>query len=146
MKKINIKPYSLKAEPIKERDLLKGMFKISEVVEALKSKWGEKRVEVLLKEFQKEPEYPVKQTISGMIFNPQLKLGNEDVLARADLRKKVLECKGNELLVEESEYQIVKSSFDQVGGFSFNDVEMCKRIKEAKTVEKVKEDKGGSKK
>lgn len=83
--------------------------------------------------------YNVKQTIetimlaSGEATSQRLTMA--ELLRRADTARKIADCPEDEILLEENEYQYVKAGFDAFKGFSVNEVELCRRIEGAETVE-----------
>lgn len=64
----------------------------------------------------------------------QQRLSMADLLRSAQIAQKITAAT-DEILLEENEYQIIKKSFDAFRGFSRNEVEMCRRISDAPTVE-----------
>ena len=92
----------------------------------------EKGQEVLL-------PYDVKRSIeaimmaSGAATTQQLTMS--ELLRRADTARKIADCPDDTILIEENEYQYVKAGFDAFKGFSANEVELCRRIEDAETVE-----------
>lgn len=82
--------------------------------------------------------YDVKKSIETVMLN-QEGLTNVELLQRAKVADKILQCDGF-VLLEESEFALVKKSFDSFRGFKQSEVELCKRIAEAEDV-KVKEEK-----
>lgn len=87
--------------------------------------------------------YDVKRSIENILLatGPYTKqtLSMVDLLRNARIAEKVLAAK-DFILIEEHEFQIIKESFEAFRKFGINEVELCKRIDEAETVE-VKEKK-----
>lgn len=83
--------------------------------------------------------YDVKKSIEGVVLatgpSTEQRLSMADLLRNARVAQKVTMSKDGYALLEEREFQIVKKSFDAFRGFGINDVELCKRIKGAETVE-----------
>ena len=79
--------------------------------------------------------YAFKESIIEMLFSPTLKLKTIDLLKQEILAKKIIESKGDELLVEEEEYSRIKKALEQVEGLSKNDIELVHRILEAEEIE-----------
>lgn len=81
-----------------------------------------------------ELPYDVKSSIISVIFHPNLKLDGRQLLLRGKLSDKIEKSNG-ELLLEDADYEIVKSAFELVTGFGKNDLELVSRVLEAETVE-----------
>ena len=83
--------------------------------------------------------YNVKKSIeqimlaTGELTNQRLTMA--ELLRRADIARKIADCKKDHILIEENEYQYVKAGFDAFKGFGVNEVELCRRIEGAETVE-----------
>lgn len=86
----------------------------------------------------------VPYDVAGSIENILLATGNMtsqrlsmvDLLRNARVAEKVKASidKGY-VLLEESEFIILKNSFDAFSGYGINEVELCKRIEKSETVE-----------
>ncbi len=83
---------------------------------------------------KKELDYAIKDSMIEIIFNPALKLNSIKLLKQNDLAQKILAA-GDELLLEEEEYNRLKEAFEKVEGLGKNDVELVKRIFDAEKVE-----------
>lgn len=81
-----------------------------------------------------EVDYAIKDSIIEILFNPALKLNGSRILKQNELAKKVLET-GDDLVVEEEEYNRIKDAFEKVEGLGKNDVELVSRIINAEKVE-----------
>jgi len=79
--------------------------------------------------------YDVKDSLIGLLFNRDLQLNARDLLERDPLGRKITEAEGPTLLLEEKEYDIIRKAVDTFKGYSRNDVELVKRVYDAKTVE-----------
>jgi len=84
----------------------------------------------------KQP-YDVKNTLIEIIFSNQLKLNGRQNHERNRLADKIEKGDG-EVLLEDADYAIIKSSVDLIQGFGKNERELLKRIYGAEEVE-VKE-------
>jgi hypothetical protein len=82
----------------------------------------------------KDINYAIKESMVEILFNPALKLKTIDLLRQEVISKKIIEA-GDELLLEEEEYNRLKSAMDVVEGLSKNDLEMVHRINDAETIE-----------
>lgn len=84
-------------------------------------------------------DYDVRRSIenvmcaSGQMTNQRLSM--PDLLRNARIAQKITSCKKDFLLIEESEFQHLKASFNAFQAFGINEVELCKRIDTAETVE-----------
>ena len=84
-----------------------------------------------------EGEYPyrVKDSILNLLFIPALQLNGAELVKQNVLAMKLEQCKEDEILLEDEEYQRIKKAVDAFKGFGRNDVELITRINEAKVVE-----------
>jgi len=87
-----------------------------------------------------EAEYPyhVKTSIMNLMFNTALQLGGAELVRQNILAMKLEQCKDDEILLEDEEYDRIKKAFDTFKGFSRADVELVTRINEAEVVEVTK--------
>lgn len=81
--------------------------------------------------------YPMREALAEVLFHPALKIVALDLLKRDDLARKILSGKDNTMLLEETEYSLIKDAVGKVDSFTRNDVEFVKRVLEAQTVEVV---------
>jgi hypothetical protein len=84
--------------------------------------------------------YNVKQSIEAIMLasgehQTAQKLNMSELLRRAEVARKIADCPEDFILLEENEWKMVKQGFDAFKGFSINEVELCKRIENAETVE-----------
>lgn len=77
--------------------------------------------------------YEVKSSLIELLFSRELHLSGPELLERDDLARKVRDCDGV-LLLEEPEWQKLKSSVESTTGFGRPDVELVRRIMNAKDV------------
>jgi len=88
--------------------------------------------------------YNVRTSIEGIMLATgpatSQRLNMSDLLKNARIAQRITDCKEDEILIEEGDCTRIKKSFEAFSGFGRQEVEMCRRITEAKTV-KVKEDK-----
>ena len=78
--------------------------------------------------------YRVKDSLTAILFNPELKLGYKEIVEADRLSKKIEEA-GDFVLLEEAEYVLVKRALDGFKGFRSIDVEFVQRVSNAETVE-----------
>jgi hypothetical protein len=83
----------------------------------------------------KELPYPMREALAEVLFHPDLKLRALDLLKRDDLARKILNQSESHILLEDSEYSLIKSAVDVVQGFTRNDVEFVRRVLNAESVE-----------
>ena len=84
-----------------------------------------------------EGEYPYlfKDAILNLLFNRELQLSGAELVKQNVLAMKLEQCKNNEILLEDEEYNRIKRAIDTFKGFGRNDVELVTRINEAEKVE-----------
>ena len=79
--------------------------------------------------------YHVKDSILNLLFIPDLQLSGAELVKQNVLAMKLEQCKEDEILLEEEEYQRIKKAVDTFRGFDRNAVELVTRINEAEVVE-----------
>lgn len=80
-------------------------------------------------------EYDVKESLIGLMFTRDLQLNARDLLLRDPLGRKIAGAEETTILLEDSEYEILKKSVEAFKGYTRNEVELVRRVLEAKTVE-----------
>ena len=88
---------------------------------------GEKRIDM----------YDLKGSLGACLLHPVLQLNGRELLLRGKILDKIEQAEG-ELMLEEAEYTKLVAAFEQIKGFSKNDLEMVDRVLNAKEIE-VKE-------
>ena len=83
--------------------------------------------------------YDFKDAIINLMFHPDLKLSGAELLKTNILAEKIMEA-DKEIMLEEAEYNRVKSAVDSFKGFSRNEVGLVKRVSECPEIN-VKETK-----
>ena len=86
--------------------------------------------------FKEEP-YKFKDAIINLMFHPNLRLSGKALLETNIVAEKLMEA-NKEILLEEEEYNKIKSAIDGFEGFTKNEVELVKRITDCPEIE-VKE-------
>jgi len=86
-------------------------------------------------EIEAELPYHVKDSILNLMFTRELQLNGAELVKQNVLATKLEQCKDDEVLLEEDEYQRIKKAFGVFKGFNRNDVELVTRINEAGVVE-----------
>ena len=79
--------------------------------------------------------YSVKDSILNLMFIPDLQLNGAELVKQNVLAVKLEQCKEDEILLEDEEYNRIKRAIDIFKGFGRNDVELVTRINEAEVVE-----------
>lgn len=82
--------------------------------------------------------YIVRKSFVEGLYHPDLRLGYKDLMDNDRLSQKIKNWEGDELLLEESEWERLKHVFETITGFTKQDVELVRRVMEAEKVE-VKE-------
>lgn len=82
-----------------------------------------------------EMPYHVKDSILNVMFIRDLQLSGAELVKQNVLAMKLEQCKDDEILLEEEEYQRIKKAFDTYRGWTRPDVELVTRILEAEVVE-----------
>ena len=82
----------------------------------------------------KEINYGIKESMVEILYNPALKLNSINLLKQETLAKKIADCVGDELLLEEEEYSRLSHALSVIEGLGKNDISMCHRIIDAETV------------
>jgi len=85
----------------------------------------------------KDAEFPygVKDSLLNLMFIPALQLNGAELVKQNVLAMKLEQCKEDEILLEDEEYNRIKRAADVFRGFTRNDVELVLRINEAEVVE-----------
>ena len=80
------------------------------------------------------PYYP-KESILNLLFNPDLQLTSAEVVRTNLLAMKLESCKEDVIILEDEEYNRIKTAVETFRGFGRNEVELIERINEAEVVE-----------
>lgn len=83
--------------------------------------------------------YNFKESVIELMFHPNLKLSGKALLETNIIAEKIMKA-DKEILLEEADYQKIKSAVDGFNGFSKNEVELVRRVLECPEI-KVKEEK-----
>lgn len=86
---------------------------------------------------KKTDMYDLKGSLGACLLHPVLQLNGRELLLRRRILDKIEQAKGV-LMLEEAEYSKLVSAFEQIKGFSKNDLEMVDRVLNAEEIE-VKE-------
>lgn len=79
--------------------------------------------------------YKFKDSVLLLLFSRELQLDGAELVKQNVLAMKLEQCKDDEILLEEEEYQRVKKAVAVFKGFKRDDVELVTRINEAEVVE-----------
>ena len=84
-----------------------------------------------------EGEWPYnpKESILNLLFQPALQLTGAELVRQNLLAIKLEQCKEDEIILEDEEFNRIKKAFDIFKGFNRNDVELVERINNAEVVE-----------
>jgi len=78
--------------------------------------------------------YNVKESLISCLLHPALKLTGRELLLRNKLAMRV-EDSDDHILVEEEDYLKLRQAFETITGFAKTDMELVRRIFEAKEIE-----------
>ena len=109
MRKLNLKDYTVKTR-------VPDQMKLGEFIDA-------------------EFPYPFKDSLLNLLFAPALQLNGAELVKQNVLAMKLEQCKEDEILLEDAEYNRIKRAVDTFQGFGRNDVELVTRINEAEVAE-----------
>ena len=76
-------------------------------------------------------QYDIQRSICLVAMSPQQQHSPDELLDADILCHKVRETEGNVLLLEEEQYRQLLKMLDKIRGYSINDVEFVKRIRNA---------------
>jgi len=84
-----------------------------------------------------EAEYPfnMKDSAINVLFIPQLRLNGVELLKANVLGQKILACEGDEILLEDAEWQRLSAAITATQGLGRMEVEFVTRINNAEEVE-----------
>lgn len=84
-----------------------------------------------------EAEFPfnMKDSVINVLFIPQLRLNSVGLVKANVLSQKILACEGDEILLEDAEWQQLSAAIQAAQGFGKMEVEFVIRINEAEVVE-----------
>ena len=85
-------------------------------------------------EIEAEFPYRFKDSVLNLMFTRELQLSGAELVKQNVLAMKLEQCKDDEILLEEGEWQRIKQAVDVFKGFSRNDVELVERINGAEVV------------
>lgn len=71
--------------------------------------------------------YPIKDALVNILF-AQTGLRARDLLRRDDVARKILAADGSDLLLEDAEFEQLKTAVDTLEGFGRHDVELLRRV------------------
>jgi hypothetical protein len=77
--------------------------------------------------------YDVRGSLADGMYHPDLRLNHKDLFTNDRIAQKILKSEGS-VLLEDSEYERVKSMIETVTGFRKEDVEFVRRVIEAPEV------------
>lgn len=83
----------------------------------------------------KEFPYNVRSNLITVLFQRQLNLNAVELLGRDDLARKIRDCKSDEILLEESEYEEIKKAVNTFRGYGKQDIEFVRRVLKCPKIE-----------
>ena len=89
-------------------------------------------------ELETQP-YDFKDAIINLMFHPDLKLSGTRLLETNIIAEKIMKA-DKEIMLEEADYNKIKSAVDSFTGFTRNEVELVKRVTDCPKID-VKEKK-----
>lgn len=91
-------------------------------------------VEVQTKEGLKKIPYDIKGSIKNILFDPRQQLNHLQLFEAMEVYRKIKEAK-EDILLEDAEYSIIDKSLNAFRGWTENDYEFVRRIKDAENIE-----------
>jgi len=82
--------------------------------------------------------YDFKASVIELMFHPNLKLTGKALLETNIVAEKIMKA-DKEILLEEADYNKIKSAVDRFEGFSKNEIELVKRITECPEIKVMEE-------
>lgn len=82
-----------------------------------------------------EVPYELRDSLVSVLFAEEQHLSAVNALKNDKIANKILDCPEDSLLLEEVEYDALRSGLDATKGFSRQDVELIRRIIDAPQVE-----------
>lgn len=88
----------------------------------------------------KEVEYDAKASLIEVLFDKRQQINSVELIKRDILAEKILSC-GEEILLENEDYDKIKKSLDSIVGLTRQDVEFVKMINNVEDVQVVEDKK-----
>lgn len=79
-------------------------------------------------------EYAVKESLASILLSPQLRLTGQQLFDRRPLYEKIKNGR-NELLLDDSEYEMLRNAVARFQGGGPNEIELIARVFEAEEIE-----------
>jgi hypothetical protein len=89
--------------------------------------------EVPTEEGMKTVSYSVKTSIELALYNPELKLNYKELFENDRVAQKIQKANGS-VLLEESEYEKLRTAFEGIKGLRKADIELVRRVMESPEV------------
>jgi hypothetical protein len=77
--------------------------------------------------------YIIKEALQMSLYSPDLRLGSKELFDNDRVAQKISSAQGS-VMLEEAEYNKLKSALETIKGYTKNDVEMLKRVFDAPEV------------
>ena len=84
-------------------------------------------------------KYDVRDNITGVLLHPNQKMNGVGLLKHHKIASMINDCEEDTILLEDSDYFVIKAAFETLEGFGLPDVELVERVLNAPVVPKVKE-------
>jgi len=81
--------------------------------------------------------YDIRLAIKNVVLNRDQKHRGFRFYTISKVIDKITACKEDFVILDNTEYQAIKESFDNFSGFSHGDVELVRRVYEAERIEEV---------
>lgn len=111
------------------------MYKKGGLMEAYKIDLQDYRIKSIVDGKIEIIDYGIKEVMANIICHPMLKHTGYKFYQVSKVADKIATCKKDYIVLDSSEYAMVKESFDKFEGFGRNDSEMVRRVYEAEKVE-----------
>ena len=85
-------------------------------------------------QIEAEMPYHFKDSVLDLLFIRELQLSGAELVKQNILAMKIEQCKDDEILLEDEEWQRIKKAVDTFKGFARKDVELVTRINEAEVI------------
>lgn len=80
-------------------------------------------------------EFNVREAIANIITNPQQKHKGFRQITFDDLARRIVACKDDYIILDKVDFDMLYECFDNLTGYSRNDVELLRRVRDAEEVE-----------
>lgn len=140
-RKINLRPYKVESRAVSA--IMMKVLNTPGVVAALREsdQWSSVEINNLVARRPVEQDYAVKESLATILLHPNLRLTGQQLFDRRMLYEKI-KNESNELLLEKSDYEMLKDAVARFTGGGPNEMEMLARVFEAEEIEMEEKKKG----